>query len=228
MKLILILTFILSLRAYGKEIITNEVQMPDAPAWLKQTRIEKVTDRIQHHLDWSTHRVAVYWHKTQDDFDRVQHFGAQSVAITKYSNDKATIHLGPRVDTKNFDEVFGHELVHVIAFQKYKGVIPKWLEEGIANYFSRYDKVDYKWLDRQPPIADVHQLAHPFSGSPAEVTYRYKASQAFAEMLAKKCNLEVLIGMSSENKMEDYMRTYCELKDLTGAFHSWVKKKAHE
>jgi hypothetical protein len=58
------------------------------------------------------------------------------------------------------------------------------------------------------------------------VLYRYKASQAFAEMLAGKCDLQNLIRLSVERKMEDYMATYCEIKDLNQAFRDWVKKKA--
>ena len=69
-------------------------------------------------------------------------------------------------------------------------------------------------------------MAHPFSGAAADVRYRYKASQAFAEMLAKKCDLEELIRLSVTRKMEDYMKSYCEIKDLNAAFHDWVKKKA--
>jgi hypothetical protein len=227
--------FILCLALFGhlaqaKEITTNEIIMPNAPEWMREGRVEKVTDHIQHHLDWSTRKTTVRWHFSEADYDRAQGFGAMSLAITKYTGGVASIELGPQVNDANFDEVFGHELVHVIIFQKYKDVIPKWLEEGLANYFSTLNmptlKVDYKWLASQPFPHDVHELAHPFSGTSAQIRYRYKASQAFAEMLAKKCDLEVLIGMSAKNKMEDYMRTYCEIKDLNEAFHTWVRQKA--
>src|SRR5690606_18961288 len=102
----------------------------------------------------------------------------------------------------------------------------KWLEEGLANHLSKMQPVDYKWLAQQPFPNDVRELAHPFKGDATLVSYRYKASQAFAEMLNKKCDLQNLIRLSVQRKMEDYMRTYCEIKDLNKAFQDWVKKKA--
>jgi hypothetical protein len=201
--------------------------MKNAPDWLTQPRVEKVTDHIKLHLSWVPRDVPVTFYYTAADYSKAQNLGPQSMAVTKYDGGKASIHLGPLVTDKNFDETFGHELVHVEVFQKYKGAIPKWLEEGLANYFSSKEKVDYKWLAKQKPVDDVHNLAHPFSGDAAQINYRYKASQAFAEMLAKKCDLEVLIGLASEaHKMEQYMNTYCEIKDLNVAFREWVKKKS--
>ncbi len=212
--------------AQAKEIRTNEVTMPNAPEWLQQTRVEKVTDRIQNKLEWSTRRVVVHWYSTPEDFDRAHGMGPLAAAVTKQSGGVTTVHMGPTVTTKNFDEIFGHELVHVIINQKYKDAIPKWLEEGLANHLAMRGKVDYKWLASQPYPEDVRELAHPFKGSFALISYRYKASQALAEMLAKKCDLENLIRLSVQRKMEDYIVTYCEIKDLNVAFKDWVKKKA--
>ena len=206
--------------------------MINAPEWLRQPRVERITDRIQNKLEWSTRRIQVTWHATPEDFAQAQNFGPLALAVTKHDSTTAKMHFGPRVTDANFDEVFGHEMVHVIIFQKYKDSIPKWLEEGLANYLSSKDKVDYQWLKKQPLIDDVHQLAHPFgNGNNAKITaesvrYRYRASQAFAEMLAKKCDLEVLIRLSIQRKMEDFMRTYCEIQDLNQAFREWVAKKA--
>ncbi len=210
----------------AKEITTNAVEMSNAPEWLKTPRVERVTDHIQNILEWSTHKINVYWYPTQAEFEKVHSFGPLALAVTKHDETTATMHIGPQVTDKNFDETFGHEMVHVIVFQKYKDSIPKWLEEGLANHFSRTEKVDYKWLASQPFPEDVHQLAHPFNGTAADIRYRYRASQAFAEMLAKKCDLEVLIRLSIQRKMEDFMKTYCEINDLNAAFREWVKKKA--
>ncbi len=58
------------------------------------------------------------------------------------------------------------------------------------------------------------------------VHFRYKASQALAEMLDKKCGLEKLIHMSLERNMEDYFKTYCEIDDLNQAFRAWIEKKS--
>lgn len=220
----ILFTFCQSL--FAKDIVTNEVVVHDAPDWLKQPRVEKVIDHVQMHLEWTIRKINVNWYPTQEAYDKVQNLGPLSLAVTKYDGGTASVHIGPKVNEKNFDETFGHELVHVIVFQKYKGAIPKWLEEGLANHFSRTEKVDYKSLAKHPFPDDVHNLAHPFSGSAEDIVYRYQASQAFAEMLAKKCDLEELIRLSVTRKMEDYMRTYCEIKDLNAAFHEWVKKKA--
>ena len=70
------------------------------------------------------------------------------------------------------------------------------------------------------------ELAHPFKGSEDRIAYGYVASQAFAEMLDKKCDLQNLIRLSVERKMEDYIKRTCEISDMSVAFKSWVKQKA--
>lgn len=216
-----------ALDVVAKEITTNDVAISNAPEWLKQPRVEKVVDHIKMRLEgFATQKTPVKFYTTQESYDQVQPYGAMSLAVTKYEGGSPSIYIGPQVTEKNFDEVFGHELVHVMVYQKYKGAVPKWLEEGLANFFSSKQKVDYKWLAQKPFPDDVHGLAHPFSGSASEVQYRYVASQAFAEMLAKKCDLEELLRLSVTRKMEDYMKSYCEIKDLNQAFKDWVKKKA--
>jgi hypothetical protein len=212
--------------AGAKDITTNEAVIANAPSWLTQPRVERITDRIQTKLEWTTRKIKVNWYATQADFDKVHGYGPQALAVTGKDGGVASVHIGPNVDSANFDEIFGHELVHVIIFQKYKGAIPKWLEEGLANHLANRGKVDYHWLAKQPLPDDVRELAHPFSGSRSGVSYRYKASQAFAEMLDKKCDLQNLIRLSVERKMEDYISTYCEIKDLNQAFRDWVKKRA--
>lgn len=223
-----ILTFFLfkSVLLYSKDIQTNEFEIPQAPVWLKQARVEKVTARIQHKLEWSIRKIQVVWYKTQDEFQKAHNCGAFALAVTKVANNNIKIHIGPLVTDHNFDEVFGHELVHVILAQKYKMAIPRWLEEGLANHLANFKKVDYKWLAKQPPLDDIKQLAHPTRGSKNEISYLYKASQAFAEMLNKKCDLDNLLRLSVERKMEDYMKTYCEIHDLNKAFREWVKLKS--
>lgn len=201
--------------------------MKNAPDWLKRPRLQRVIDHIQLHLKPTGERVTATWYSTEAEYDKVVPYGAASLAVTKYDGGIPTVHIGPQVNEKNFDEVFGHELVHVIVFLRYKGRVPKWLEEGMANYFARAEKPDYKWLASQPFPKDVKELAHPFSGAPAQIEYRYKASQAFCEMLAHKCDLEELIALSTdEHGMTDYMRTYCEINDLNAEFQKWVKAKA--
>lgn len=211
--------------AQAKDIDTNGVKMSNAPEWLTTSRVDKVIERIQGKLEWSIRKVNVYWYKTEEDFDKAQSFGALATAVTRKENGIITVHMGPTVSTSDFEEVFGHELVHVIVGQKYGESIPKWLEEGLANHLAKRGNVDYKWLAKQPFPDDVLQLAHPMKGSAAMVSYRYKASQALAEMLDKKCDLSNLIRLSVQRKMENYIQTYCQIKDLNSAFHDWVKNK---
>jgi HPt (histidine-containing phosphotransfer) domain-containing protein len=155
-----------------------------------------------------------------------QNLGPLADAVTVFKGEVATVHISPEVKNEDFDGILGHELVHVIIGQKYKSAIPKWFEEGLANHLAKRGVVDYKWLAKQPFPADVHELAHPFSGSAAMIGYRYKASQALAEMLDKKCDLDNLLRLSVQRKMENFVEITCEIKDLNAAFREWVKKKA--
>jgi len=158
------------------------------------------------------------------DYLKAHNLGAAALAVAKSKDN--SIHLGPKINNKNFDQVFGHELVHIISFQKYKGAIPKWLEEGLANYVSKKAPVNYKWLAKQAFPKDVRKLTHPFSKSYAQIIYQYRASQALAEMLAKKCDLQNLLRLSVERKMDDYIDTYCKIKDLNAAYKKWVIMKS--
>ncbi|MEK6556280.1 MAG: hypothetical protein AABZ31_13620, partial [Bdellovibrionota bacterium] len=196
------------------------------PDWLSRGRLETIIQRLQTRLEWTTRKINMNFYKDGSSFMAAHNLGTQVIAITKISNGTATVLIGPKVTDKEFDATFGHEMVHVILFQKYKGAIPKWLEEGLANHLSEKTKVDYKWLARHPLPADVRELAHPLKGSADTVLFRYKASQAFAEMLSKKCDLENLIRLSVGRKIEDYIKTYCEIKDMNAEFKSWVTKNA--
>lgn len=213
------------LSASAHEITTNAMYLHNAPKWLKRVRVEKVIDRIQSKLEWSTRRIHGYYYTDEQAFAKAHGLGPKAIAVTKSSKSGIVVHLGPKITNKNFDYQFGHEMVHVIIAQKYKGAIPKWLEEGLANHLSRAPKVDYEALNRHPLPQDVTKLAHPFSGEASLIHFRYKASQALAEMLSKKCDLENLIRLSVERKMENYIETYCEIKDINLAFRKWVESK---
>jgi len=206
-------------------IETNAVFMTDAPHWLKRTRVEKITDRMQAKLEWTIRKINVTWYDTQEKFAQVNKMDAAVQAISR--RDDNSIHIGPLVKTDNFDQVFSHELVHIISYQKYKGAIPRWLEEGLANHLSKRGPVDYTWLAKQTLPEDVTKMSHPFNAGSA-ITFRthYAVSQALIEMISKKCDLERLIQLSVEKGMEGYLKTYCEIQDLNQAFRDWVKKKA--
>lgn len=220
------LILIFAVSAEAKEIKTNEVTMANAPVWLTPTRVEAVTARIANKLEWTIRRVPVWWHQNTTSFEKAHSLGPSAMAVTVATKEGAVIHLGPLVTNAEFDETFGHELVHVVILQKYRGAIPKWLEEGLANHLAKHVKIDYAWLAKQPFPKDVRELAHPMLGSASGIRYRYKASQALAEMLDKKCDLENLVRLSVKRNMEDYIKTYCEISDLNAAFRSWVMKQA--
>ena len=224
LRYLLLLLFAFS--AQAKDFQTNALNVKNAPKWVKRTKVEKVTDRIQMKLEWTVRRVNMFWHSTPKSFAAAQNLGDRALAVTTIRNGEVAIHMGPRVNKDNYQQVVGHELVHVIVYQKYKSAIPKWLEEGLANHLSKKRKVDYGWLAQQELPSSMNDLAHPFKGSPERIAFRYVASQAFAEMLDRKCDLQQLINLSVERKMEDYIVRTCEIKDLAGAFKSWVKKKA--
>jgi hypothetical protein len=210
----------------AKDFKTNELDIVNGPSWLTQARVEKITNRIQYKLEWSTRMTKVFFYQSEADFAKAQSLGPMAEAVTEYANSAATVHIGPTVKDADLDAVLGHELVHVIIFQKYKDAIPKWFEEGLANHLAQRGVVDYKWLSKQDLPGDVRELAHPFSGSASMISFRYKASQAVAEMLDKKCGLDNLLRLSVQRKMENFVETYCEIKDINAAFKDWVKAKA--
>jgi len=213
----------LAMTAFAHDIQTNAVNMPNAPEWLKRTRVEKVTDRIQTQLEWTIRKIEVRWYKDEASFQKSHRLGPGARAVTNKST--GVIHMGPSVTTAEFDSVFGHELVHVILGQKYKDAVPGWVEEGLANHLAKHGRVDYRWLAGQPFPEDVRKLAHPFTGTVSSPRYHYQASQALAEMIAKKCDMANLLRLSVGMKMDNYLNTYCEIKDLNADFRKWVKSK---
>lgn len=214
----------LGFSAHAKEIDTNAAKFPNAPDWLTRNRAEKTIERIQTELEWTIRKIRVTFYTDVESFQRAHGLGPGAMAVTRKADN--TVHLGPNVTNDNFDRVFAHELVHIILGQKYKEAIPKWVEEGLANHLGKYAKVDYAWLAKQPFPEDVRKLSHPFRGGLANVKYHYAASQALAEMISAKCNLRGLLQLSVGEKMDAYLKTYCEIADLNDAFHKWVLRKA--
>lgn len=224
--------------AEAKSIQTNELTFSNAPDWVTESRVDRVVSRIQNKLEWTTRRTKVNWYTNLGEYTKAHSLRPEALAVTTSSGTTSVILMGPTVTSENFEHVLGHELVHVIVYQKYKGAIPKWLEEGLANHLARPGQLDYKWLAKQPLPKDVRELAHPMgSGNNRDrnitremnaIRYRYKASQALAEMLDKKCDLLNLVRMSVARKMEPYIATMCEIQDLNAAFRGWVLKKSRE
>lgn len=217
----------------SRTIRTNELVVENAPSWITQNRVERIVARVQDKLEWTTRRTTVRYFADSASFANSHSLGTHAVAVTSAVGENAKILLGPKVTNGNFDQSLAHELVHVIVVQKYKGAIPKWLEEGLANHLARTGQVDYRWLAKQTLPKDVRELAHPMlraadSGRTLSQSlhFRYQASQALAEMLDKKCDLLNLVRMSVGKNMETYIGTMCEIKDLTKTFQDWITKKA--
>ncbi|MGE0616620.1 MAG: hypothetical protein AB7P04_13375 [Bacteriovoracia bacterium] len=202
-------------------IKTNSVVVENPPVWLKDRRIEKITDKVESFLEWKIRRVNVRWEPDAGAFARGHGLGNHPILAYTRANEQ-TIHLGPQVTDANFDGTFGHELVHVVIFQKYAEAIPPWLVEGLANFVAKNSVVDYVWLASRPAIP-VESLVHPFRADPR---YHYMASTALMEMLAKKCDLRDLIQMSVKKKLADQIRRLCGINDINATFAEWVKYQA--
>jgi hypothetical protein len=158
------------------EITTNAAIVHDAPRWLTDARVERVTDKIQNVLEWDIRRVTVKFYSDAREFSRAHGLNvtrdASSTIMAVSRKSDNTIHVGPLVDNSNFDGIFGHELGHIIMFQKYKDAIPTWLEEGLANFASKHGQVDYKWLAKQPSV-DLKTMGHPFGNAGPGPRYHY-------------------------------------------------------
>ena len=224
-KILLSLLALLSFsQLKANEMKTNAVHMADAPDWVTAGRINGVVEHIQSLLEWDIRRIEVTWYKDQKKFEQMHEMGSLVLAMSRKSDN--SVHLGPRVTKDNFDAVFGHELVHIISYQKYKDAIPKWLEEGLANHLSHLSKVNYPWLAKHPASHDVTELTHPMSGDDDYIQYHYMASQALMEMIAGKCDLANLLRLSVRRKLEDKLDSLCGIKDVTKDFNSWVTTHA--
>jgi hypothetical protein len=225
--LLLLLSFFfvqfLSQVAQAKEVTTNEVSMPNAPDWVTETRVNGIVEKIQTLLQWDIRRIHVTFYSDEAAFENVHHMGPTVLAFSRKSDN--SVHVGPRVTSENFEGVFGHELTHVISFQKYHDAIPSWLEEGLANYLVKRGDPDYAWMATQPPLRDIHELTHPFNGTTDHVRFVYMASRALIDMIAAKCDLNDLLQLSVGKKMETYFGTYCGIPDLNAEFRKWIASK---
>jgi len=206
---------------HAKEVRTNPVLIPDAPDWLTASRVDRIADRIESKLEWDIRQVRVTWYTDQKSFEKFHGYGPAVQAVSRKQDN--TIHVGPKVNDQNFDAVFGHELAHIILGQKYKGAIPNWLEEGLANYVAKKGSVDYAYLKSQPKV-DVHTLNHPFKSTAIDFSFHYQASTALVEMLAAKCSLADLLQLSVGKKLENFLSTYCGIDDVNVAYEKWIKR----
>jgi hypothetical protein len=213
----------LTLMAYAEDLLTNCARFQNAPKWLSLSRVNKVAAPVENLMEWSTRRVDVIFYQDQITFERAHSLGSAALAVTLRGRNK--VFLGPKVNETNFNQVFAHELVHVISDQKFKRAIPVWLEEGVANYISKNGNVDYKALSKLD-IKDVNELGHPMLGRADMIHIRYQASQALTEMIASKCEFRNLLRLSVGRKMQDYLENICHISDINATFKNWIKTRA--
>lgn len=208
------------------QVTTNSVTIADAPKWLTASRVNKVSGQIERALEWDIRRVRVRWFASQAEFSKsIGLAGDTSSVLAVAKRNENAIYIGPRVTSENFDGVFGHELAHIIMFQKYKDAIPKWLEEGLANYVAKRGEIDYKFLSQRENF-DVRSLTHPFKATASDPKFHYMASSAVMHMIASKCRIHDLLQLSVGHGLESYLSTFCRISDLNAEFAKWVKRKA--
>lgn len=217
------LLLILSCVSFAEDLLTNCAHFQNKPKWLNMTRVNKVAEPIEHLMEWNIRRVEVIFYKDQSSFIQAHSLGPAATAVTFRGRNRVI--LGPKVNESNFNEIFGHELVHVISDQKYKEAIPAWLEEGMANYIAKQKSINYKALAKWS-FRDVNELSHPMSGNAAMIHIRYQASQALTEMIASKCDFRNLLRLSVGRRMQDYLVNICRISDLNADFKKWIKIKS--
>lgn len=204
------------------KINTNAAVFINPPAWLKLHQVQHVIDKIERKLEWSTRRIKVVWYNDAKIFQAQHGFKGDILAIARRKDH--SIHMGPKVTKENFAHVFGHELAHVIVFQKYKARIPGWLEEGLANYAASYYQVDFGWLAKHPNVS-ITKLTHPFSvAAQVESKFHYMASLAAMLFLESKCSIRELLNLSLASKLENFLQSYCQIKSFDREFWLWIKK----
>lgn len=212
-----------SLAALGtKELFTNQVIFHNAPDWLSENLLQQTIDSTQNFLEWDLKRISAYGYSEMTTFNQEHSLSFQVNAFFRRSD--GSVHLSPKVTRETFKNIFGHELVHAILFQKYKTAVPIWLEEGLANYVGKYRSPDYKALVKKN-WPDVTQLGHP-SNETIDPILHYAISTGLIEMIASKCSLKDLLQLSVGSKLINYLKTFCEIDNLNDSFKKWVRKKA--
>lgn len=216
--LLLAATLWMPCHGFAKEILTNHLQVLDAPAWLTETMVEQASNRVQNYLEWDVRRIPVKFHADAAGFRAAGGVGPRVKAYFLKSDN--AIHIGPDVTKETFKPIMAHEMVHVIFRQKYGAAIPVWLEEGLANYVGAEERADRAWLQKQT-LPAATSLKHPAT-DPTGSRVHYQMSTAVIEMIAEKCDLKDLLHLSVGRKMETYLKTLCEMNDVDATFKKWL------
>ena len=81
--------------AMAKPIDTNEVSMPDAPDWLKASRVEQLTDHMGAELEWDIRKFNVKFYTSEAEFEKAHGFTSNVLAVTRgWEN---AMWIGPQV-----------------------------------------------------------------------------------------------------------------------------------
>jgi len=203
-----------------KPIELNQIVFPAPPPFLTRSRVRRVVGRVESFLEWDIRKVRVLWYASAEEFSKSSGLGFEALAYTRPNEN--IIHIGPKVDDKNFDIVLGHELTHVVLYQKYKDAVPKWLEEGLANYVAKKKSVDWSLL-KGKTLPDITSLVHPGDGRNLPAMH-YAASTAAMQMIASRCRVQDLLQLSVGKKLETYLSTFCRIKEINSEFKKWVEK----
>jgi hypothetical protein len=154
----------------AESLRTNSVNIANPPSWVRESVVERCTNKAERFLEWSLRKVTVTFYSDLSAFQAVHRNGPLVMAFARASDQ--SIHLGPKITKENFEQFFTHELVHAIVFQKFntrKGQdsIPKWLEEGLANFIGGMTPPDYSALERarSKESFKVKTLTHPFGSA---------------------------------------------------------------
>jgi len=223
-----VLLFLFHHQSFAKEnLVTNSAVFHSPPDWLNSGIAQSAIDRIEQKLEWSVRKIQVYFYSDHKKLEAAFGYSAPTILAFMKRSDQS-IHLGPKLNAKNFKVIFGHELGHVIITQKYKNSIPGWIEEGLVNKIAGYTKIDYNFLKKFTPRGPVNQLTHPFDAKTLdEVNFKYQAALASINMLEKKCpSFRELINLSLKKNLETFIPTYCKIPDLNKAFWKWIDDNA--
>jgi hypothetical protein len=214
---------------WAMALMTNSLKIENPPSWVKESIIQKVAARIESKLEWSPRRVNAYFYNSEQTFSDAHGFHGSPI-LAFYRRQTTDLHFGPRVDKNNFEMVLTHEMSHAVIAQKYKDHLPKWLEEGLANWTAKNDTVPWKDLAKLQPRMDPREAAHPFQASEFQFTEaRYMVSLAAVHFLKKECpSLRELLNLSLKSNLEKFLPTYCQIKNLKEEFWAFVDKRVKQ
>lgn len=201
---------------------TNCCAVENAPSWLSSYLMSDISAEMEQKMHWVIRRVRVVFHNNKATFASAANLNFSASAF--FSPMGQVIEFSPQPNLETFAPIFRHELAHVISNQKFKGAIPRWLEEGFANFLGSRHDVDYKWLAAQT-LPNASELGHPSTDASGSKMH-YLLSTATVEMIAGTCNLDDLLMLATGSKLTNYLETFCKIKDVNKSVRGWITGKA--